>query len=338
MNMFKLFQNKNIKPKKILILRFGAIGDVVHSTELFRSLKRFDQDLSIHYLTFKVPGSLLENDPDLDKVWIAEEKSYQYLIKLAKILKKENFDVSINLQPSIRTRFLFYLIGAKYNLVYKKDFNLHAVENFWRTAKPIFKDIVLDNKIKLYLSEEIEERVIKLINNDKILIGLNIAANLSRQGRRWPVNYWINLALALINNYNCRIILTGSHDDIEITESVANSSPDIESFCGKLNIAENAALLSKCSLVISGDTGPLHIATAMNVPVIGLYGSMPISRTGPYGKSAYSIKSDMKCVPCNKRKCQFIGKKELYTPCLINITPEKVLKLIEDNNLLVNKE
>ena len=168
----------------------------------------------------------MENDPDLDKVWIAEEKSYKYLIKLAQILKKENFDVCINLQPSIRTKFLFYLIKAKYNLVYKKDFNVHVVENFWRTAKPMFKDIGLDNKIKLYISEEIEQRVLNLINNDKIIIGLNIGVSTSRHGRRWPIEYWINLSHVLINKYKCRIILTGSKEDIETTRPVAECSPE----------------------------------------------------------------------------------------------------------------
>ena len=110
------------KCKKILILRFGAIGDVVHTTALFRSLKNYDSELEIHYATFKTPYSLIENDPDLEKVWILEGKIYKHLINHAKELRKEKFDLFINLQPSIKTKVFSLILGAKKSLTYKKNF------------------------------------------------------------------------------------------------------------------------------------------------------------------------------------------------------------------------
>lgn len=314
--------------KKILILRFGAIGDVIHSTALFRSLKNFDPDLSIHYLTFKTPSLLIENDPDLDKVWVLENKSYKTLIKISKELKKEKFDVFINLQPSIRTKFLSFITQAKFNLTYKKTFKLHAVENFWHTAKPLFKDIVLPDELKLHLPEQAKEKISSLDEN-KILIGFNIGTSPSRQGRKWPIKYWKKLAKEILDNYDCEIILTGSKEDSEEAKKFLDISPKIKSFCGKLNIVESAALLSKCNLAISSDTGPLHIATAVGTPVIGLYGAAPISRTGPYGKSNIAVKSDRDCVPCNKRLCKFTKKGELYSPCLLDIKPDTIYKNIK---------
>ncbi|MFH0702107.1 MAG: glycosyltransferase family 9 protein [bacterium] len=319
------------KIKKILILRLGAIGDVVHSTALFRSLKKYNPDLSIHYLTFETPSLLIENDPDLDKVWIAKKKSYKYLIKLANILQKENFDLFINLQPSIKTKIFSFFIKTKYILTYKKNFKYHAVENFWKTAKPVFKKLVLDNKLKIYLSDKTNEKVSNLIKTNKKIISFNIGANLTRQGRRWPIEYWVELAKKIINKYNYEIILTGSEDDIELAENLLKVSQNIKSFCGKLNIAETAILLSKCCFVISGDTGPIHIATAMNIPVIGIYGSTPFLRTGPYGKQNFVLNSNRKCVPCNKRKCKFIRKNEQYTPCLKDIMPDEIINIIDKN-------
>src|SRR3989339_2074935 len=99
--MFHFWEKPDIK--KILIFRFGAIGDVVHSTALYRAIKKQNPDILIHYLTGKIPSELLKSDYDLDKIWIAEDKSYKYLLNLAKELKKEKFDLCINLQPSIRT-------------------------------------------------------------------------------------------------------------------------------------------------------------------------------------------------------------------------------------------
>lgn len=320
--------------KKILILRFGAIGDVVLTTALFRSIKNFDSDAKIHYVTFRTPSLLIQNDPDLEKVWILEGKTYKQILILAKELKKEYFDVFINLQPSIKTWIFGLMLRAKKTLTYKKTFKLHAVENFWKTAKPIFKDIILDNKIKIYLPEEARKNAKQLITSDKKLVCFNTGANSTRQGRKWALEHWIYLAKNLIEKYNCQIILTGSEEDAKDANVLIDISPNIKSFCGQLSLVDSAALLEKCDLVISGDTGPLHIATALGTPVIGLYGSMLILRTGPYGKNNFALKSDMECIPCNRRKCKFLKKGQIYAPCMIKLKPHTILKVIEENSLI----
>ncbi len=312
--------------KKILILRFGAIGDVVHSTELFRSIKRKYPHISIHYASFKTPSRNIQGDPDLDRVWIAEAKSYKQLYKLAKKLKKENFDLFLNLQPGIRTGIFSIMLGNPRTVTYRKSFKLHAVENFWQTGKKYFKDLELAKSLKLYIKEEIKNRVSVMPDKKGIVIGFNMGVSPTRQGRRWHQNYWRELAQMFFDKYDCEIILTGSEADREFSESLLDLSPQIRSFCAKTSIEENTALLSLCDLVISGDTGPLHIAAAMGVPVIGLYGAAPVSRTGPYGENCTVIFSHRKCVPCNRRKCRFIKKNEPYTPCMLDIKPAQVLK------------
>ncbi len=319
--------------KKILIIRFGAIGDVIHSSGLFRSIKKYSNDLSIHYLCLKTPSLLIQNDPDLKKVWIAENKEYKYLYTLAKELKKEKFDLIINLQPSSRTNFLTFFSKAKKVLKYKKTFKLHAVENFWDTAKPVFKDLILDDKLHIYISEEVKEKVSTLISSDKKKILFNVGTSNTRQGRRWPIRYWQELAKILIDKYDCEIILTGSNEDKELANELLKISPFVKSFCAELPLVESAAIMSLCDLAISGDTGPLHIATAVNTRSIGIYGAAPVSRTGPYGMDNFAISSERNCVPCNKRKCRFVakGKEE---PCITDITPKRVFDLIDSHNLL----
>jgi len=320
--------------KKILILRFGAIGDVVHTTALFRSLKTFDPEIKIHYATFKAPSVLIENDPDLEKVWVLEGKTYKHLINLAKNLRREKFDVFINLQPSIKTKIFSLILGAKKTLTYKKTFKLHAVENFWRTAKPLFKDIVMDEEIKIYLPDNAREKVKNLIQTDKKVVGFNMGVSSVRQGRKWPIEYWKELAGNIIDKYNCQIVLTGSNEDDEEAKFLADISKNIISFCGKLSLAESAALIERCELLISGDTGPIHIATSVGTKTIGLYGAAPVSRTGPFGNNNFALNSNLDCIPCNKRKCKFLKKNELCTPCLLKLTPDKILNVINENSLL----
>lgn len=312
--------------KKILILRFGAIGDVVHSTELFRSIKRNHPEVSIHYVSFKTPAENIKNDPDIDKVWIAEGKSYKQLHELAKQLRKERFDAFLNLQPGIRTRIFSLMLGMPKTATYKKTFKLHAVENFWRTGKALFPDIELNKRLYLHVNPEVKEKVAGMLNKNGMVIALNMGVSGTRQGRRWSQDNWKDLAKGFLDKYKgCKIVLTGSSQDAGFAEPLLNISSDVVSFCGKLSVEENTALLSICDLVISGDTGPLHIATAVGTPAIGLYGAAPVSRTGPYGENCIALKSDRACVPCNRRKCRYIRKDELYSPCMLDITPEMVI-------------
>ena len=327
--MFNIFRKNKKNPEKIIILRFGAIGDVVHTSALFRSIKNASPNTSIHYLTFKVPSLLLKNDPDLDKVWIAENKSYKYLLKLANELKKEKFDTCINLQPSIRTKLFLSLLGAENNIVYKKTFKLHAVKNFWITVKYLFENLKIDDDLKLYLDDKVKRDALNLIDNDKKLIAFNIGANSQRQGRKWPIEYWTELAKLILKKYDYKIVITGSKEEEQDAKNIKKISDSVFSFCGKLSIDQSAALISNCKVMVSGDTGPLHIANATGISVIGLYGSTPILRTGPYGKKASVLKSNRKCVPCNKRKCKYISKNAESTPCLLDIKPEKVLRFID---------
>jgi len=315
--------------KKILILRFGAIGDIVHSTELYRSIKRQHPEISIHYAAFKIPSMNIQNDPDLDRVWVAKGKSYKQLWKLAKELRKEKFDLFINLQPGIKTRIFSIMLGMPRTITYRKTFKLHAVENFWQTGKKYFKDMQLNKNLKLFIDKEIKNRVSDMLDKKGVVIGFNMGVSPTRQGRRWPQDYWRELARLLLNKYNCEIILTGSESDREFSEPLLEISPKIKSFCGKTSIEENTALLSLCDLVISGDTGPLHIATAVGIPSIGLYGAAPVSRTGPYGENCTAVFSDRACVPCNRRKCRYMTKGELYSPCMVDVKPVQVLEAAE---------
>lgn len=325
---------KKDKIKKILILRFGALGDVIHSSATIDSLKKYNPDFSIHYVTFQSPYLLLKNNPNLEKVWTIENKTYNSLLKMAEELKKEKFDLFINLQPSIRTKVFSFFINAKKNLTYKKTFKLHAVKNFWITAQNYFKTLNLNDELNLFIPDEKLLKTSNYINTNQKTVCLNIGANNARQGRKWPIDSWKELAKYLIDNFNCEIVLTGSKEELKLANLLLDVSPNIKNLCGMFDILENTALLSKCNLVISGDTGPLHLATAVKTTVIGLYGSMPISRTGPYGKSCFSTCSKRDCVPCNRRKCKYTKGKNEITPCMIDIKPKTVIELIKKNNLL----
>lgn len=322
--------------KSILIIRNGAIGDVVHTTALFRSIKKAYPQIEIDYATSYVTAHLLKDDNDLREVFTLENRSYKYLLSLIPKIKNKNYDLIINLQPQLKFNLLCAMTGVK-TLKYKKTFKLHAVENFFNTAKKELPAMELPDKLELcnldkqkaYILQKCQEMTLR-----KNVV-FNMSATPQRQGRKWKVEYFKELALKLIQEYNCNIILTGSADDKPLTSQLADLHENIYDYAGKYTLTESAAIYSMCDLFISGDTGPLHIASACKKPVcIGLYGSMPISRTGVWGDRHYSVSAygALKCIPCNKRKCRL--RNSQYNPCLEKITPDVILNLIKEENLL----
>ena len=327
-------ENKNIK--KILIIRTGAIGDVVHTTNLYRAIKKYNPEIEIHYLTSELIKPLLIEDKDLDKVLTINPKFKLfslYTMNLKEELKNENYDLVINLQPSFKVKMLAYLAGIKRTINYQKTFKFHAVTNFWLTGKEIFPKLQDEPELKLYLPKQtIETAKNRLRDFKRPLFVINAGGVLSnRQGRTYPVEKWIQLGNKLQEKYDGTIILNGAKEDKDIL-SPLNIIKNSVNFIGELSLIDSCGVISQADYMLSGDSGPLHIATALGVKSIGLYGSMPEKRTGCYS-SGINVVSKKKCVPCNRRKCKYLKKSHnLYAPCMEEIEVDEILKAIENFN------
>lgn len=312
--------------EKVLIIRIGAIGDVVETTGLIRALKK--RGCSIDYLTGKFPAQILNGDEDINNLMIFESKKYSYIFSLGQQLKKEKYDVIFNLQPSLRMKTLCWLATPRKVVNYKKSYKFHAVENFFETGKRIFPDLELEKNIRIHIPKDLKE-IMGLNLGNKIKIALNTGANSSRQGRKWCIDYWAELSQLILSKYDAELFVIGAKEDEKNAEELVKKVPQVKSFVGKTSLQETAALLSCADLVISGDTGPLHIASATGTKCIGLYGCCSVSRSGPYGEKHLTISSELSCSPCDKRTCKYINSEIDDTPCMREIKPQKVLNLVD---------
>lgn len=318
--------------KKILIVRLGAIGDVVHTSGLFRAVKKLEKNIQIHYLTSELIRPLLENDPDLDKVYTISPKFKLFSEEtksLIKNLKSEKYDLVLNLQPSLKVKLLILFAKIKKQLIYRKSFKYHAVTNFWQTGLKAFPNLREEKELKLYLGKDVINKAEMMLKNyPRPFIVINAGGIMSkRQGRTYPVDKWLELADKIQEKYKGTIILNGAEEDKELL-SPLNKIVNCVNYIGELSLEESCAVISQADLMLSGDSGPLHIATALNVYSIGLFGSMPIKRTGCYC-NGINITSSKSCVPCNRRKCKFLKKsKKLYAPCMEEISTEEILSKI----------
>ena len=312
--------------KKVLIIRTGAIGDVVETTGLVHSLNK--AGWCVDYLTGETPAQLLKDSPEIHKIFILYGKKYTNILKTAMKLSKEKYDLILNLQPSLRMKTLAVAARAKKIVNYKKSYKYHAVENFFMTGKKAIPELELDKNIHLFIQDEIKQKMNSLLDN-KIRICFNTGASKARQGRKWSLENWIKLAELIFNKYDAQIFIVGNKSDGENAQALLEKFPQIKSFAGETSIEETAGLLSNADIVISGDTGPLHIASATETICIGLYGSCPPTRSGPYGEKHYFIASDLNCAPCDRKICKYIKSDIDDMPCMRDIKPEDVLSLVD---------
>lgn len=318
--------------KKILIIRGGAIGDVVHTSALLEALKKANPEVQIHYLSDSMLEFMFKSNPTVDKFHSLNCKFKlfsSYTLELAETLKKENYDLVINLQPSFRLRVLTLLAGIKKEFVYRKNFKLHAVTNFWRTGLKAFPNLEEEKTLKMYLSEDALTVAKNRVKNFKRpLIVINAGGMFSkRQGRAYPVDKWVELGNQIQEKYNGTIILNGAKEDKEFLTPLNNIQNSVN-YIGELSLEDSCGVISQSDLMLSGDSGPLHIATALGIKSIGLYGSMPIERTGCYSNGV-SILSPRKCAPCNRRKCKYLkGTNKIYAPCMEDISVDSILQRI----------
>lgn len=313
--------------KKVLIIRTGAIGDVVETTGLVHALN--NAGWCVDYLTGETPARLLKDSPEINKIFILYGKRYSNIFKTALRLSKEKYDLILNLQPSLRMKTLAKLTCSKKIVNYKKSYKYHAVENFFVTGKKAIPELELDKNIKLFTDNAIKQKMQAELGTAKPKICFNTGASRARQGRKWCLENWIKLAGLIFDKYDVQIFIVGNKEDGENAKELLETFPQIKSFAGITTIEETAGLLANADLVISGDTGPLHIASASGTTCIGLYGSCPPERSGPYGENHHYIASDLSCSPCDKKVCKYIKSETDDTPCMRDIKPEDVLNLVD---------
>lgn len=324
--------------KKILIIRLGAIGDVVHSTVIQQSIKQKYPDYEIHFLTSEFIAPLIENDPNLAKIYkLKSDKkdNFLYLLKLGWMLRKEKFDVVFNLQSSLRNAILI-LIASPKQLYFRNKMRIHAIDSFLNTAKDAFNDIERPQSINLYISDKILENIeIKVEKYPKpfIIISPGGENNNTRQGRIWPIEYWISLSKKILKTFGGTVFIVGSKSEREYHQEISRLDSTIL-FTGELSLEESAGLFSKADLFISGDSGPLHMASALNIKTLGVMGSTSAISCGPFGKKCYAISPYYECKGCEKKLCEKMEEGEIYAPCIKTITPDIVFNFIESHNLL----
>ena len=297
---------------KILIIRFSSIGDIVLTTPVIRCLKtQLEGDIEIHYLTKKTYSSLLENNPYVSKIHSIIKSTNEVIEKL----QKENFDYVIDLHKNLRSSrvkrqleglsFSFnklnwqkwLLVNFKINRMPK----IHIVDRYLQSVKAL--GIENDGKgLDYFLSEEIQEKVLLPTSFPKTYIALVLGATHST--KRLPNDKFKEL----VSQLKQHIVLIGGKEDADLGIELERTDPKrIFNASGKMSLNESSVLLKKASIVITHDTGMMHIAAAFQKKIISIWGNtVPDFGMYPYlnkeHKDSYTVveNNNLSCRPCSK--------------------------------------
>jgi predicted lipopolysaccharide heptosyltransferase III len=341
---FKKFNKENIK--KILIIRIDEIGDVILTTPLFRLLKNEFPNTEINVLLKNETKELLRNNPYIDnliiceKPWIKNKLDLNYYLWLIKKLRKERFDLVIELHTDPRNILLAFLVG-KFKIGYsyrgfgfllnrKMKYNKkHIIEQNLLLLKLIKIRNLRNKNLEIFITKKDESYITYLfrtfnINKKNKLICINPGT--ARVNKFWQNEKWAKLCNNLFKKYkNLKIIFTGNENEIELVENIINKIDikKIINLTGKTSLIQLAALIKKCDLFIGPDTGPLHIARAVNIPLIGLFGPTDPAIWGYNNNNFISLYKKLDCSFCNEGDCY---KNKVRYQCMKNITINDVLK------------
>lgn len=328
--------------KRLLVIRFGALGDLVHVSPSFQAVKRAYPDTEIHLLTAPGLRKLAELLPGVDRIWTWEKKQgWAALFKLAVELRQTGVDGVVNLHPSFKSLLITSLLWPARSAVYRKEKlkekgaaqrpipRRHATADFYQ---PFMRLLGLPDVPELKPCLQLPESGFAGSQKQagQRWIGIIPGVGGKRSNRAWEPDAYVELIQALlIAQPALRILLVGGPDERLLAERLLTRLVDgterVENHCGRHDIPGTVALLAQCDLVIGGDTGPIHLAAATGVPVLGLYGPTSLTRTGPVALRASQMLTpppELACWPCELADCPYTGDEHLA--CMRRIAVETV--------------
>ena len=339
----------------ILIVLIAGIGDLILASKSIRAIRNGFPHADIHLLTSTDASSIAQNYPYVDHVWgfpIREMRKSKYylldVIKLLFYLRKKRFNLAVNLYRvssrigALKMGIIFLFLNAKVkvghdskgfggvvtNKVPKATFSdLHIADAMMLLARSaggrpdangmeIFWDTISEEKWKYLFSAENQ-------SPHKIDIGINAGGD--RENRRWDPNNYATLADKLIEKFNAKIILLAGpgeeHISLQIHKKMKNDSIDLG---GKLTVNDLTFIISKLDLLITNDSGPMHIGAATQTPLVAIFGPENPTLFHPHTSSDKYIVvyKHLDCQPCKTKKCDHIS-------CLNDITVSEVFEATE---------
>lgn len=318
--------------RHILIIKPGAMGDLLQLTPTLRALRQAVPGAEIDVMVGTMAsGDIFRYHPSVSQVLVCDKSKSGQLPELWRQIRRRSYDLVVNYQRSNwRTWLLASAAFPCRLLTYHKsrDQVRHAVEDHLAAVAPLGIG-TSDLRLELRYAPEHEAYAEQLWRENGLagetVVALNPGA--SHPVNRWSTAHFAGLTDALAAD-GIRCVLIGGPGDRPLAEDIvrrAASRPLV--LTGTTRLLQLGAVLSRCALLVSGDTGPMHLATAVGTRVAALFGAADPARTGPVGTGHRVIQAgDVACVPCRSRTCTAA----LQMECMERITVEQVSSVVRE--------
>lgn len=321
----------------ILLIKPGAVGDLLQLTPVIRALAlRYPGAGITLLLGSSASATMFQHNPHISETIVFDRKgthrSLAAFLQLWNRIRAARYDLVVNFQRSNAKAWL--LASAAFPcrvLVYHKarGRSVHAVLNHLETLAPLgISPEHCDLSLELSCGPDAQAFADNLFQQNaisgKILIALNPGA--SNRIKCWSPESFAALANLFVSKLDAEIVLVGGESERDLAEGIlAGMESKPLDLIGKTSLLQLGAVLARCDVLVSGDTGPLHMATAVKTPVAALFGAIDPLRTGPVGEGHRVIRHDeLACVPCVAKSC--VNKIDLE--CMLRITPAEVFDTV----------
>jgi len=336
---------KKIKKHNILVINITRLGDMLQATPTLAGMKMENPDARITVIVEKQFASVCSFLPNIDEVIPLDMgcliklfmsgpqgiiEAYEFLTDYIEDLKAKNFDYCINMSSSAYTAILMKILNIKNNggwivdeegnRIINSDWSVLFASSVFHQNRRFSSFNLVDTlrgssatqlhplKLQAIVSEESKAYARSLLaeanfSNTGPLIAVQAGA--SQRKRQWASAKFIEMINILIHEHNCRIVMTGTKNELKIINPIIEgvNSNNLFVSLGKTNIPQLSGLLSLCDLLVTGDTGTMHMSIAVGTPVVAMFvASAFLYETGPYGEGNIVVRPLIGCHPCNPGK------------------------------------
>jgi 3-deoxy-D-manno-octulosonic-acid transferase/heptosyltransferase-1 len=346
-----LSANENNIDMNILIVKLSAIGDVIHTLPSLAGLRRLYPGAHITWVIEEASSDLIMDHPYIDRVMISQRKQWIEDLKHGRFSKPLNeiksfigelrsrpYDLVIDFHGLFKSAVLVFLSDGRRKLGYDsmqelsgltltekipEDMGKHAVDRYLDFIRYLGGDIE-EPEFLIPIQEENIRRVDELLqrngidNKDRFVAVSPVAL---WDTKLWRDERFAELCDLIVEKLNTKVIFTG-RDPNRLTNIQSLMKSHSVNLGGETTLRDLAYLYKLSSLLITTDSGPMHLAAAVGIPVVALFGPTDAARTGPYGKGHTIIRRKLPCSPCFLKKCDSME-------CMSGLTVEEVYQAIK---------
>ncbi|KKO20735.1 MAG: lipopolysaccharide heptosyltransferase II [Candidatus Brocadia sp.] len=343
--------------KNILIVRLGAMGDIIHVMPAVINLRRTFPDASLVWLVEDKAQCLVEALPGIDEVIVFPRKKWQtalrhprkYFTVAAELraflrkLREREYDVALDFHGNFRSGLLAYLSNAKTRVGFSKGYckeanyiftnvrmkphqkKMHRIEKYFSLLQGMGITVYYQRP-EFSISDNDRRSVDDFISRhhlqEKPVAILHPGTSMFGKFKRWPPENYAMLADRLIKEMNYSVVFTWSEPEYNLVQQILSLMQYHATIaCRTASVKQLIALLQRAHLFIGGDTGPTHLASCMGIPTIAIFGPKDPSLYAPYDDNAVVVRKDIPCSPCERRTCD-------HVTCVSSITPEDVFRAV----------